>query len=178
MSSRLRAALPYLGLTAIAVYLFQLAGTITYTSHGGALGPDFWPKVAIGLMFLVSVVEALRALISPHHSEMQGIADLLEQADSEALEDAEPRSVSLLVGGILLTVGYGWLLPTLGFPIATFLFLVAFMYLGRFRAHGAIWVSSLLGTVLLCVLFLRVVHVSLPRGIEPFGLLTDLVHRF
>lgn len=178
MTSRLTAALPYLALMAISIYLFQLAGAIPYTVRGNDLGPDFWPKVAIGLMFVVSAIEALRALISPHHSEMQGITDQLEKADSEAMEDTAPRSVPLLVGGILLTVAYGALLPTLGFPLATFLFLVAFMYLGRFRAHGAIWLSSLLGTALLCVLFLRVVHVSMPRGIEPFGMLTDLVHLF
>lgn len=177
MTSRLLAAAPYLALTAIAAYLFHLAGAISYTPRGSDLGPDFWPKVAIGLMFVVSVIEAVRTLISPHRAEMQGITDQLEQGEDAAGEQL-PRLPHLLVGGILVTFAYGGLLPVIGFPLATFLFLVAFMYLGRFRSHGMIWLSSLIGTALLCVLFLRVVHVSLPRGIEPFGMLSDLVNLF
>jgi putative tricarboxylic transport membrane protein len=64
--------------------------------------------------------------------------------------------------------------PYLGFILGTFLFLAAFMYVGRYREHRAIWATSALVTVLCGVLFLRIAYVSLPRGVVPFDRLTDL----
>jgi hypothetical protein len=61
----------------------------------------------------------------------------------------------------------------LGFMISTFLFMVLFMYAGRYRAHLAVWLSSAVGTVLLTLLFQKVVYVSLPRGVEPFSHVAD-----
>ena len=46
--------------------------------------------------------------------------------------------------------------------------------IGGFRAHRTIWLTSLLVTVLCGVLFLRVAYVSLPRGVEPFAMATDV----
>ena len=80
----------------------------------------------------------------------------------------------MLLGGIALMVVYAVLVPYLGFIFGTFLFLVAFMYIGGFRAHRTIWLTSLLVTVLCGVLFLRVAYVSLPRGVEPFAMATDV----
>ena len=55
----------------------------------------------------------------------------------------------------------------------TFLFLVAFMYLGRYRAHLVIWLASIIGTLFVAIIFLKVVYVSLPRGVPPFDRVTD-----
>jgi hypothetical protein len=48
------------------------------------------------------------------------------------------------------------------------------MYVGGFRRHGMIWLTSILVTLLTGVLFLRIAYVSLPRGIEPFAMATDV----
>lgn len=68
---------------------------------------------------------------------------------------------------------YAVLVPVLGFILGTFLFLAAFMYVGRYRAHATIWATSAVVTILCGVLFLRIAYVSLPRGIEPFDRITD-----
>ena len=65
----------------------------------------------------------------------------------------------------------------LGFLLSTFLFLAAFMYLGRYRKHVAIWGTSAVVTVLCGVLFLRFAYVSLPRGDPPFDRVTDIYPR-
>ena len=69
---------------------------------------------------------------------------------------------------------YAVLVPVLGFILGTFLFLAAFMYVGRYRDHGAIWGTSALVTILCGILFLRIAYVSLPRGIAPFDRITDI----
>jgi hypothetical protein len=37
-----------------------------------------------------------------------------------------------------------------------------------------IWLTSLIVTILTGILFLRVANVSLPRGVEPFAMATDI----
>jgi putative tricarboxylic transport membrane protein len=88
--------------------------------------------------------------------------------------EADPVYPRLLIGGIVLMGVYAVLVPYLGFILGTFLFLAAFMYVGRYREHRAIWATSALVTVLCGVLFLRIAYVSLPRGVVPFDRLTDL----
>jgi putative tricarboxylic transport membrane protein len=172
--ARLRAVLPYTVLLAVAVWLYSLAGRIEYAERPGQLGPDFWPKLAIALMGLVCVYEIGKIFVSGPGRQAKGIADKLDQESAD-----EPGSSHLptLLGGIALTIAYGVLVSVLGFPLATFLFLVAFMYLGDYRAHLVIWLSSVIGTVLISLVFLKVVYVSLPRGSPPFSDLSDFLIR-
>ena len=79
-----------------------------------------------------------------------------------------------MIGGIVLMAIYAVLVPVLGFILGTFLFLAAFMYVGGYRAHGAIWGASAAVTIFCGILFLRIAYVSLPRGIAPFDRVTDI----
>ncbi len=69
---------------------------------------------------------------------------------------------------------YAVLVPVLGFILGTFLFLAAFMYVGGYREHAAIWGTSAAVTIFCGILFLRIAYVSLPRGIPPFDRATDV----
>ena len=171
--SRIRDALPYAILFALAAYFWSVAGDIGYSERAGNLGPGFWPKLAIGLIGLVSFLEIVRALLG-RRGEARGIADVLEGQAEEEPADAERRP-GLLLAGAGLTLAYGIFIPFLGFPLATFLFLVAFMYVGGHRSHRAIWLSSAIGVFLFAVVFLKVVYVSLPRGVAPFDRITDAI---
>jgi putative tricarboxylic transport membrane protein len=172
MSSQIRSALPYAVGLGLAVLLFIYANGIQYSPREGQLGPDFWPKLAIGLMGAVCAFELIKALLG-RATGARGIADILDQDGTD--EDVAPSSLPLLAGGIGLTVAYAALVTVLGFVTATFLFLVAFIYLGRYRRHGLIWLSSLIGIVVIALVFLKIVYVSLPRGVPPFDRVTDLV---
>jgi putative tricarboxylic transport membrane protein len=59
--------------------------------------------------------------------------------------------------------------------LSTFLFLPAFMYLGRYRKHAMVWGVSAIVTVLSALIFMRFAYVSLPRGIPPFDAFTDFI---
>jgi putative tricarboxylic transport membrane protein len=170
--THIKLALPYLIGLAAAVALFVYAGQIQYSARPGQLGPDFWPKLAIGLMAIMCVFEIVKIALGAR-VEAQGIAETLDQEDDA--EEGAVRFPGLLAGGIGLVLAYGLLVPVLGFLISTFAFLVAFMYLGRYRSHGPIWLAGLLGTLVLAVVFLKVVYVSLPRGVPPFDRVTDAV---
>jgi len=166
-----RSIVPYaLGL-AIAVALFIYAGTFLYSPRPGQLGPDVWPRLAILLMGASCVYEISRRLIAGN----QDATGFLEAFDREPdVEDKQPVYPRLLVGGIVLMGIYAVLVPVLGFILGTFVFLAAFMYVGGYRAHGAIWGTSAAVTLFCGILFLRIAYVSLPRGIPPFDRVTDV----
>ena len=169
--ARVLAALPYAILLAAAMLFFGMAGNIRYAPQPGQIGPDLWPKFALGLIAIASLVEIARALLG-RRGEVRGVVAAWAQGSDEEAEEF-PRRPALLRAGAGLTLLYGILIPFLGFPLATFGFLVAFMYIGAYRVHLAIWVASAIGALAISSLFLNVVYVSLPRGVPPFDRVTD-----
>ena len=167
----IRSVMPYAVGLALAIALYIYAGTFEYAPRPGQLGPETWPRLAILLMGASCVWEISRRLIAGN----QDAAGFLEAFDRETdTEEKQPVYRRLLIGGIVLMAIYAVLVPFLGFIFGTFLFLAAFMYVGGYRAHGAIWVTSSVVTVFCGILFLRIAYVSLPRGIPPFDRFTDV----
>ena len=170
--SRLKwtAWIPYLLLLAVAGVLYGLANDIIFSARANQIGPSAWPKFAIGLLALACIYEIGRTFgrgadVPPVTDEQGGISAEIEG----------PRYPWLLAGGIALTFTYALIVTTIGFFLATFLYVVAFMYLGRFRNHVAIWLTATGLTFIMGLLLLRVVYVSLPRGMPPFDRIADFV---
>ena len=167
---RVWSVLPYAVLLALAAWFYRMAGHISFHHQGDNLGPDFWPRTALAAMMIICLIQGARLLIFGRAGEEEPLVGAAPEAESQA-----PRSPLLLGLGLLLTIGYGATVSTLGFAIATFLFMALFMYAGGYRRHTVIWLSSLIGTVILVLLFQKVVYVSLPRGIAPFDHVADLL---
>ena len=172
MHKSLRPTLPYVaGLVFVAVF-FALLGRVEYTPRAGHLGPTFWPMLALGLMALACLYEILKITIGVA-SSAHGLADAYEDAGDGEADD--PKHPGLLAGGIVLLVAFAFLVQVLGFLLAGLLFLASFMYLGRYRNHVAIGLTSILVTVLVALVFVRLAYVSLPRGYPPFDRFTDFM---
>lgn len=172
--SRLAACIPYVIWLVVAAVLWGLTTQISFDARPGQIGPNFWPRVAIGVMAFASIIEIGRQLFSAApDKEIAGIGEALEGSGEDG-EDA-PRQPHLLLIGVALTLAFAVLVSTLGFVLSTFLYLVAFMYAGRYRNHALIWSSSLLGTLVFAFVFLKLVYVSLPRGAAPFDSVTKFV---
>lgn len=165
-----RSMVPYAVGLVIALALYAYSGTIVYTARGDALGPEAWPRLAILLLGGSCLFEIGRRLIADN----KDATGFMESFEKEEEEKPTPSYPLLLITGIALMAVYAVAMPYLGFILGTFLFLAAFMYVGRFRAHRTIWVTSALVTIACGILFLRVAYVSLPRGIEPFAYATDI----
>jgi putative tricarboxylic transport membrane protein len=172
--SAIRSALPYFVGLVVAGLLYHYAQQIEYTPRAGALGPDFWPKVAIALMAAMCVFEIVR-IFTGLKSETHGVTDALEEGHPETAEAPPQKYPWLLAAGIVLVTVYAFVVDTLGFLLSTFLFLSAFMYLGRYRNHAAIWGTSTVITLAAALIFMRFAYVSLPRGTPPFDAFTDFI---
>lgn len=171
-NNALRSTLPYVAGLILAAVLYHYAQQIEYSAHASSLGPDFWPKATIAVMALVCVIEIIRRLLGSRQ-EAQGIAETFEKEEED---EAPPQTYPwLLTAGIVLVLAYAVLVTTLGFLFCTFLFLAAFMYLGRYRNHLAIWLTSFGITIGAAILFMRIAYVSLPRGEPPFDAITDFI---
>ena len=166
-----RSVLPYAVGLAIAVALYLYAGTFVYSPRPGQLGPETWPRLAILLMGGSCLFELSRRLIVGNKDATGFLEAFDREPDTEEKQPVYPR---LLIGGIVLMAIYAVLVPVLGFIIGTFLFLAAFMYVGGYRDHAAIWGTTTAVTIFCGILFLRVAYVSLPRGVPPFDRATDV----
>jgi hypothetical protein len=167
----LRPTLPYVaGLVFVGVF-FVLLGRIEYTPRAGHLGPTFWPMLALVLMALACLYGIVSTTLGAA-SRAHGLAEAYENLDES---DGEPRYPGLLMGGIALLVAFGFLVQVLGFLLSALLFLVGFMYLGRYRNHVAIWLTGIIVTFFVALVFVRLAYVSLPRGMPPFDRFTDFM---
>ncbi len=170
MLNRLLRAAPYIVLQLAAMYFYQLAGQIEYPMTPGRIGPDFWPKSILVLLGLVCTYEIIKNLLVGESFTAAGLLEKLMK-DSPADEGDEnlPGYPLLLAGGIVLTVVYVATIDKFGFFLATSAYLALFMAIGRYRNWVVIATSSLLGSLLLMFVFMKLVYVSLPLGTEPFS---------
>ncbi|MDA8107972.1 MAG: tripartite tricarboxylate transporter TctB family protein [Betaproteobacteria bacterium] len=171
-ATRLAGTAPYAVLLGLAAYLFQEAGQLEITRIEGRLGPDFWPKAILVLLMATCAYELLRRLLRGSDARPAEPVTLGEDATVDELEpDAAParRYPHLLWIGAGITVAYVALLDVLGFFLATFLYTLLFMLVGRYRRWPVLIASSLGGSLLFMFVFMKVVYISLPIGREPFS---------
>jgi putative tricarboxylic transport membrane protein len=76
-----------------------------------------------------------------------------------------------------MTILYVVLIEKLGFFLCTVIYLAAFMWVGRYRRLGVIVATSLIGSLAFMFMFMKVVYVSLPLGVEPFAQVSFLLMR-
>lgn len=165
--------IPYVIILLVSLYFYYLAGQFRFFAKPGHLGPDFWPKMLLALTMVACLYEIIKTAfflnIGPS-KEVSGEAS----AKAESKKKTYP---GLLVIGIAMTVAYAYFVTILGFIICTFLYFALFMIVGRYRKVWAILANSVVGTLVLVVIFMKIAYVSLPLGQEPFSGVTFFVLR-
>jgi putative tricarboxylic transport membrane protein len=163
--------IPYVIILLVSLYFYYLAGQFRFSAKPGNLGPDFWPKLLLGLTMVACLYEIIKTAV------FLKIAPSKEAAGegSAKAESKKKTYPGLLVIGIVMTVAYAYFVTTLGFIICTFLYFALFMIVGRYRKPWAIMANSVVGTLVLVVIFMKIVYVSLPPGQEPFSVVTFFV---
>jgi putative tricarboxylic transport membrane protein len=177
-----RKAAPYALVGAAAGYLYYLAANFQYHARAGTLGPDFWPKAILVLMILVCAYEIAKIVFSGGAAQDAGgvLEDMVEQSAGKLGDAAAPAAPiashpGLLLAGMGATLLYVAASQRLGFFLATIVYLVAFMWLGGYRRWRVIAAVSVVGTLILLFIFMKLVYVSLPIGVAPFSEVTLLL---
>ncbi len=177
MISRRKAAriAPYVIVLAIAALLYRSASGIDFFAPAGRIGPDFWPKMVLILMIATCVYEIVRIGVFSHDDPVSGVLQTLSASPPAAETHLPPAAggertyLVRLVLGIGVTVLYAAVVPFTGFFLTTATYLVAFIWLGRFRRMWLAIGVSLAGTLLLVFFFMKVAYISLPLGVAPFS---------
>jgi putative tricarboxylic transport membrane protein len=165
--------IPYLIILLVSLYFYYLAGQFRFSAKPGNLGPDFWPKLLLGLTIAACLYEIIKTAFFLRIVPAKAAAEE-QSAKAATTKKAYPE---LLVIGTVMTVAYVYFVATLGFIICTFLYFALFMIVGRYRKIWAILANSVVGTLVLVVIFMKIVYVSLPLGQEPFSGVTFFVLR-
>ncbi|HSR09983.1 MAG TPA: tripartite tricarboxylate transporter TctB family protein [Thermodesulfobacteriota bacterium] len=135
----------------VAVIFYVLAGRIDEPPGPEHLGAAFWPKMML-IFLLVSCgikgAEILRA---------RGKA-------GEEEEILPPVNAPKLAVMIAMVVAAVFFMEILGFPLTNFLFLLLFMRIAGLKKKSSLIMVSVLGTVFLIYLFVKVVYLPLPKG--------------
>jgi putative tricarboxylic transport membrane protein len=179
-ASKTRRIVPYVIVLLIAVYLYYVTTQFEFMARPGHLGPDFWPKTLVILIMVTCLYEIVKQAFAKGQADVGSVLDeIIEEStvehpeagavEHETFAAEEKKYRHLLIIGIALTIAYVLLFDVLGFFLDTFLFLALFMYVGNYRRIGVILITSLIGSLVYMFIFMRVVYVSLPIGIEPFS---------
>lgn len=123
------------------------------------LGPKAIPNVVGTLMVLggagIAISRVRRWRREPGH---------LVENEGEPDERGVPASSAQAALMMALTFGYVVVMPYLGYPIVTLLFIAGALRVMRVRSWAAIVLTAVIYTVVTYLVFARVVNVNFPLG--------------
>ena len=161
MVLRLQRAAAYIIILGIAIYLWIVAENFQYERVPGRIGPDAWPKIVLVLLMATCLWQIGRVVIFGAQPAPP------EEADEEApiVPPDAGNFVYLAWIGIAITAVYAYVMPLLGFFVATAIFIAAIAAIaGRYRKPVPLIVTSIVAPVVLMFVFMRIVYISLPLG--------------
>ena len=166
---------PYVVILVISGYLYYQALQIP-TAGPDRLGADIWPKTILLFALLTCLWEIVRKIWLANHNFANH-----DSSDDSLVPQQKPVEEMAEVGplvpwvGIGLTAAYVFSFPWLGYFLATFLYVTAFAYFGNYRKLLAAACVGIAASLAFMFLFMRVVYVSLPIGVEPFAQVSTLL---
>lgn len=179
-STRLRRLSPYVLVGMLGVFLFHTATQFEFHHREGVLGPDFWPRLVLGLLIFVCVCEIARIALATDPDDGTA-ASVLEEIARDVDTDPGPEEPApeshpwRLLAGMAATLAYVALVGNTGFFLTTAVYVAAFLAIGGYRHGRNIAALSIGGSLLLMFIFMKLVYISLPIGSGPFAQLTILL---
>ena len=188
-----------------AVVFFVLAGQGDSYAEAGQLSAAFWPRMVLAFLMISCVAKAwtmisrlrfhARTAVSPvpevgsplrpgpTHDQVgwllngRQLSSIAANTIAETEEPGPEVDRRKLLAGIALIAGFVVGTEVMGFPLACFLFLVGFIYIGGWRRPVSLVALALAGTVGALYVFVKIVYLPLPKGIGPFEDLTVMLYR-
>jgi putative tricarboxylic transport membrane protein len=169
---RWAAILPEVVAIALCVPLWTVSSG--WTSSVGGPGPAFYPRFLIALLALAMVVRIVQEV----RTVRLGIADADD--DEPPLEEGVEMDSALLdnrrvLVAIALSVAYVFGTLYLGWVLATFALVSAFLWLTGKRNPLITVPVALVLSVGMAFVFVKVVYISLPTGVGVFDQFTVLL---
>jgi putative tricarboxylic transport membrane protein len=172
----LRRVVPYAIILAAAGWLILLTGKFDYDKSAGSLGPDAWPRLILWFTIGLCVFQITRLALfgDPEESvpiglEAPGAEDDIPPAEAMGTNYMQAAAALASIALYLLA------LPYAGFFLSTLVFLTVFVAIAGYRRPLVILPVAAVLAAGFMFLFMRVIYVSLPIGIEPFSRISLLM---
>jgi putative tricarboxylic transport membrane protein len=161
----------WLRLMAGPVFFVVFAAVVYfYSDHSidpappGQLGAGFWPKMCLVGILLAAGLKAFELYRSRGRAAEEG-------GECKEMDNLKLALMMLLLVLVVPAIGL------IGFPLASVLFFLSFLYLAGLKKPLTLSLVSVLGTVGLIYVFVKIVYIPLPRGEWFFDDLTLLIYR-
>jgi putative tricarboxylic transport membrane protein len=130
----------------------------------GQLGAGFWPKMCLVGILLAAGLKAFELFRSRGKASGEG-------GECKEMDNGKLALMMLLLVLVVPAIGL------IGFPLASVLFFILFLYLAGLKKPVTLALVSVLGTVGLIYVFVKIVYIPLPRGEWLFDDLTLMIYR-
>lgn len=175
-TARIKKIVPYISVLLASLYFYYCSSRIEFVSRRGSLGPDFWPKAILLLTMIACLYEIVTiGFFSRDSVSAKKTEETKTEAKGDVAEAPRKNYTVLLVVGTTLTMAYAYAIEIIGFLLSTFLYLVLFMLVGRYRKIGVILANSVIGTLVVGFVFIKLVYISLPQGRGPFSTISYFI---
>jgi len=132
----------------------------------GEMGSGFWPIVILSTATLLSAFLLLASIRT--FRKGKGEEEQEEALSSEDLASRKKqRNIVILCAAV--TLAYIFAMQAIGFALATFLYVLAFILVLGERRKSVLIVSPVVVTALLLVIFSRLIAMPLPKGMSFFA---------
>jgi len=138
----------------------------------GEMGSGFWPILILSTAALLSGFLLFSSILN--FRKGKGKKEPEEPLSPEELSSRKKqRNIVLLCAAV--TLAYIFAMQAIGFALATFLYVLAFILVLGERRKSVLIVSPVVVTVLILVVFSRLIAMPLPKGM---GFFADLSRFF
>jgi len=151
----------------LAVYFYLLAGQIDAPPGPEQLGAAFWPKMMLIFLMVGCGIKAGEILIARRKAGA-------EAAPAGPLPEVNTPKLAAM---IVMVIAGVFFMDIIGFPLSNFIFLLLFMRIAGLRKKLPLLLISVLGTVFLLYLFVKIVYLPLPKGQWFFDDMTIFLYR-
>jgi len=165
---RCRAALPYLVVLAAGGFLYYTAENFEFEEASGRIGPGAWPKLILILLLVSALWGAVSSVLRA------GTVAAPDADDDDTAAFLRPPEIhpGMVWAAVAATVVYLFVMPLVGFFLATILYCFVLIYLGHYRKFVTVAVLSVAISFAFMFMFMRIVYVALPPGVAPFDRLS------
>ena len=161
----IKRVLPNLVMLLVAGFAYHLAERFAVGTENSGVGPDLWPKIVSVVLALTSGLGILAAFLAVETPD----AEPDEAAEAAEALLAVPETHPWMVWIGVASVGmYVWALPLLGFLCASTIFAMALLVIGGMRRWALVPVVGVVISIAFTIIFMKIVYVALPLGVDPF----------
>jgi putative tricarboxylic transport membrane protein len=155
---------------------FILAMQITPPRVEAPLAGSFWPGMALGILFVCSIIEFIRLMRQT--KEEREAKEAAEEKKKRALQEAmgEADNRNLLIFGICIAFCYIIVVHYIGFIITTPVFMAVYLYVTGYRHKVMLVVAPIVAVAVFLLLFVVATYIPLPRGIGIFKEISVLLY--